>query len=246
MEKNTAIVVGVIIIVIAAAVGGWYAWSYYTFPSGQTEEPPPPPPKNKPPVAFFKGNTSGVVGDELVFDPNGTRDDDGYITTYDWDFGDGKTISANNDSKVNNTYLSPGEFTVNLTVRDNAGATDSFSKIVTIRQQDYIDTTQAVLLSRIGIDQINDTIPVDINPISLWINISFMGASTDGDAELEVIVYDPLGGIIGQDNKTTRIQQNNIDFYFDDPYVLIPGDYELIATCLKGTLYLNYRVEVRY
>ena len=85
---------------------------------------------------------------------------------------------------------------MNLTVRDNEGATDSYSQDVTIRPQDFEKSQSTVLLERIGINVINETFPIEIFVVSLQINVSFSGASSGGlsigEAELEVIIYDYL------------------------------------------------------
>ncbi len=65
----------------------------------------------------------------MVFDASGSFDPDGSIQSYVWDFGDGTTGVG---SIVVHTYESPGEYTVTLTVTDNAGMTYSSSQVVRI------------------------------------------------------------------------------------------------------------------
>ena len=250
MEKGIVILIAIII--IAAGSGSAVYLAFYLNPSdddgGKKQETPPE--TNKKPVAFFKGNNSGIVGHELNFDANGSSDSDGYIVSYKWDFGDGGEHFSVNSTLANHTYLTPGTFVVNLTVRDNQGASDYYSQHVTIKPQDYEKTQSTVLLERLGIDTVSENITIEIFVASLWINVSFMGASTAGlpigDAELEVIIYDPVGMIIANQTKQTRFRSVYMDFYFDDPEVLIPGEYNMEATCLSGALYLNYEIIVRY
>ncbi len=251
MNKNLTYVI--VIIIILAVVGGGIA--YYLLYFNQDKRSATGEPgnggDNRNPRAYFKANTTtAIVGHEISFDPNGSKDDDGYITTYIWDFGDGEIKQSSNSSVVNHTYLSPREYIVNLTVRDNDGATGSYSQKITVRPQDYDYSQTRILLKRLGISEENHTIPVDVFAISLWINITFIGAEMTfplGEAGLEVTITNPNGEIIGTDNKTTsRFQQANMDFYYDSPTVLIPGDYEMLAVCTNGGLYLNYNIEVRY
>jgi PKD repeat protein len=253
MEKNVMIVIIVVIILVLAGAG----YAVYTFyrESFESREKPKPEPEitNKKPVAFFKGNTSGIVGQELKFDANGSRDSDGYITSYKWNFGDGaentKSYTDPNSTKANHTYILPGTFTVNLTVRDNMGSTDSYSMKVKIRPQDYEKAESTILLDRLGLSNVNETIPIDIFVVSLWINVSFVGASMGtpiNEATLEITLTDPYGIVIANSTEQTRLRNVYIDFYFDDPDVLIKGDYDLTMTCLEGALILDYEIFVRY
>lgn len=64
-----------------------------------------------------------------AFDASESKDHDGAITRYPWNFGDGTNGSGMAGSK---TYSLPGTYTVTLTVRDNDGATHSTSKSVRV------------------------------------------------------------------------------------------------------------------
>ncbi len=87
------------------------------------------PSEGFPPIGTFNipGNTS--VNHSMVFDASGSFDPDGSIQSYVWDFGDGLTGVG---SIVVHTYESPGEYTVTLTVTDNAGMTYSSSQVVSV------------------------------------------------------------------------------------------------------------------
>ncbi len=50
-----------------------------------------------------------------------SRDDDGNIAHWQWDFGDGQSSAEQNPSHA---YAAPGHYNVTLTVTDNDGATD--------------------------------------------------------------------------------------------------------------------------
>jgi PKD repeat protein len=88
--------------------------------SSPPESPPPPPPPsdNKRPQADFDVDCRDL---RCSFDDK-SKDDDGSITTRQWDFGDGSTSSERNPS---HSYASAGDFSVTLTVTDNGGATDT-------------------------------------------------------------------------------------------------------------------------
>jgi large repetitive protein len=82
---------------------------------------------NSPPVASFSFSCSKFT---CSFDAAGSKDSDGVITSYAWDFGDGKTGSG---PAVSHTYKAPPDtYTVTLTVTDNGGATGAQSASVTV------------------------------------------------------------------------------------------------------------------
>ena len=58
-----------------------------------------------------------------------SSDSDGTVTGWSWNFGDAGTSTAQHPS---HSYASAGTYTVTLTVTDNAGATGSISKPVTV------------------------------------------------------------------------------------------------------------------
>lgn len=61
---------------------------------------------------------------DCTFDASASKDADGGITSYSWDFGDGSIGSGRN---VTYSYTLPGLYTVKLTTKDNNGATTTKS-----------------------------------------------------------------------------------------------------------------------
>jgi len=57
----------------------------------------------------------------------------GNITAYEWSFGDGSTTGWLSTSSRTHAYASPGTYTVELTVRDGDGNTDTSTRTVTVR-----------------------------------------------------------------------------------------------------------------
>jgi PKD repeat protein len=87
---------------------------------------------NQPPVAVAVADTMGGIEPLIVdFDGSSSSDPDGFITRYDWDFGDGTVLSDAN-ATVSYIYTTTGTFTVVLTVTDNQGATASTTLTITI------------------------------------------------------------------------------------------------------------------
>ena len=89
-------------------------------------------PDNQAPVADAGAARLALVGEPVVFDATRSRDPDGSILTYRWDFGD----DTGSDRVVTtHVYHQPGTYTVTLDVVDDSGkendsASDSFEIVV--------------------------------------------------------------------------------------------------------------------
>jgi PKD repeat protein len=85
----------------------------------------------QPPQAQFSFSPiTPKVGDEVVFDASASKDPDGQIVEYLWDFGDGSP--AESGPTVIHAYGSPGQYTVKLTVTDDQGLSASAEKTLTV------------------------------------------------------------------------------------------------------------------
>jgi PKD repeat protein len=76
---------------------------------------------NAPPIADA-GEDQLVTSSEVNFDGTRSRDPDGEIADYSWEFGDGTSGTGPNASHV---FKQPGVYDVQLTVTDNAGVRNS-------------------------------------------------------------------------------------------------------------------------
>ena len=85
---------------------------------------------NTPPVADLLAAPLGGPA-PLPVDFSGVLSSDpgGTVVGYGWDFGDGGTST---EAEPSHTYASPGNYTVTLTVTDNAGATDTASQVIDV------------------------------------------------------------------------------------------------------------------
>ena len=82
---------------------------------------------NAPPTASFLATCMAGV---CTFDASGATDADGTIASYEWTFGDGATLSQPSGSVTAVHVYRTGTFTVQLVVRDNAGASAMASTTV--------------------------------------------------------------------------------------------------------------------
>ena len=83
-----------------------------------------------PPVASFTYIPfAPFVGETVTFDASASDDSDGTIVSYDWDFGDNSTGFG---MVIDHVYAEFGTYTVNLTVTDNDGLTDSTTAQITV------------------------------------------------------------------------------------------------------------------
>jgi len=114
--------------ILANTQPGWSAGS--TPPAGVTGDLDPVP--NNPPRADAGGPYNGFVGIALQFDASGSSDSDGSIVRYDWDFDDGTPVDEDAGATPSHTYVTAGDFTVELTVHDDDGATDTATATVSI------------------------------------------------------------------------------------------------------------------
>jgi len=85
---------------------------------------------NTAPTANFTWSCSS--GNECAFDATGSSDADGSITSYSWDFGDGKTGAG---ATTTHKYSPPQSYTVTLLVTDDDGHSDSVSRTVSFSNQ---------------------------------------------------------------------------------------------------------------
>ncbi|WP_299800955.1 PKD domain-containing protein [uncultured Maribacter sp.] len=73
--------------------------------------------------------SSGTAPLTVEFSSSGSNDGDGFITLYEWDFGDGSTSTEMNPS---HTYANVGNYIITLTVTDNDGAENTDSVNITV------------------------------------------------------------------------------------------------------------------
>lgn len=89
---------------------------------------------NSSPVSFFSFDTPNCLGEPTQFH-NLSSTENGYITRWVWDYGDGSatdTIYFPNDPNVEHTYANGGIFEVTLNVLNSYGCENTWSTQVTV------------------------------------------------------------------------------------------------------------------
>ncbi len=117
---------------------------------------------NQAPNASFTRSING-----LTVNFNDTSTDDGTIVSRSWSFGDGSSSSQSNPS---HTYSSGGSYTVNLTVTDNGGLTDSTSQTFSLTAPNVAPTAS-------------------FNQSISNLTISFTSTSTDSDGTITAYAW---------------------------------------------------------
>ena len=84
---------------------------------------------NTAPVARAGGPYAAETGAAIRFDGSASSDPEEQALTYTWTFGDGQTATGATPS---HTYQDPGTYSVELTVRDTEGATNTASATATV------------------------------------------------------------------------------------------------------------------
>lgn len=127
--------------------------------------------KNQPPVASFVHSPENPVVDQVVvLNASPSYDPDGTIISYEWDLGDGCTRTG---MTITHSYISAGNYSVTLKVTDNEGATNTTTKIITVRE-----TTLSVSISTDKKEYAaGETMLINLtlaNPTDEWKNVKFL------------------------------------------------------------------------
>jgi PKD repeat protein len=134
---------------------------------------------NAPPRADFRFSPQNPDTNTIItFDASSSRDPDGTIVKYEWDFnGDGKFDETKTTPTTTRLFDRAGEWRVNLRVTDNRGATGAISKIVKVTEAP-VTIRRALLLPPSGSAAPGSTVRV---VITLRINQTMNGLGLDED-----------------------------------------------------------------
>lgn len=88
----------------------------------------------RPTASFSFSPGSPTPGDTVTFDAGPSGDPDGEIQSYEWDFTADGMVDATSE-QAETSYSEPGQYTVSLTVVDDAGATGTALQSITVEQK---------------------------------------------------------------------------------------------------------------
>jgi PKD repeat protein len=101
---------------------------------------------NESPLASFITSATTVMQNEIIhFDASESKDNDGRIVTYKWDFGDGSTATG---VTADHGYSVDGNYKVTLIVTDNDGISSSIFTEIVVKTE---NNTDLAIISGIGI-----------------------------------------------------------------------------------------------
>ena len=135
---------------------------------------PPPPPLNIPPVASFEFTASGLNVNFL----DTSTDPDGFIVSWEWNFGDGSGSTEQNPS---HTYDTANTYIVTLTVTDDDGDTGSAVHFIVVQPGPggtFGDFTEVTPL---------DSLFITPQGEDFWV-ITTAPADYDNDGDLDIAV----------------------------------------------------------
>ena len=82
------------------------------------------------PIASFTYSPENIdIYQVITFNASSSYDIDGFITNYEWEFGDGTNGTG---ELITHSYPAVGDYIVNLTVTDNDGATNTSMERITV------------------------------------------------------------------------------------------------------------------
>jgi PKD repeat protein len=117
---------------------------------------------NQVPVGSFIATSNGLT---VTFNASASRDPDGTILGYQWNFGDGTTVLNTTSATVTHVFANSGTFMVNLIVLDSQGTVSSVvSQNITIAPIPLVNQAPTARFTAANVDTtaaVNATISTD-------------------------------------------------------------------------------------
>jgi len=179
-----------------------------------------------PPIAQFTFSpVKPQVGVIVFFDGSASRDPDGFITSYFWSFGDNSTQFGG--SFAQHTYFAAANYTITLTVADNAGLTGTASAKIAVQPRLQHDVAVTGVFPNFNTAIQSQTVGVTVNLADYGLNnetvtVSIFFNSTQVATRTNVPVL--LNNFYG----------NQVFIQFDTSSIP-PGTYTVSATVFLAT-----------
>ena len=159
-------------LIVAGALG-------FSYLSGCSQPVEPIKQNQKPIASFIASPKSGTAPLNVSFDGGNSRDPDGTISKYIWEFGDGNTDSTTG-AQVNYNYTNAGNYASKLSVRDNQGMNSD-------KALENIVVDSAVIVNQKPVAQFTTT-PTSGN-VPLTVNFNGNG-SYDSDGTISKYIWE--------------------------------------------------------
>ena len=157
---------------------------------------------NAPPVANAGDDVTGTSGVAVELDGSASRDPDGSVTVWRWEFGDGTEARG---AQVSHAWAVPGTYLVRLTVTDNRGAEASDLALAAI---DVVPSGNRPPVADAGADQV----------VQAGEEVVLSGAgSDDADGEIVGFAWD-----LGDGGVATGVEARHV--------YAAPGSYRVTLT----------------
>jgi len=179
---------------------------------------------DEPPRAdFYATPQPATTGQPVFFNASPSIDPDGYITSYDWSFGDGFIGFGEFPTHV---YNGPGNYTVTLTVTDNAGLTASAGHSITVIQP---------IMHDVGIVNIYTSPSVAVSGQPVLVNVGLVNLGQQPET-VDLTVYEDSQ--VATTVNGISIPVTQYPYYFGalwDTSGVAPGNYTISATIFLST-----------
>ena len=91
--------------------------------------------ENLAPISNAGGPYFSIINQDIIFDGSNSKDYDGYIIEYLWDFGDLTNVSTD-EIIISHSYSEIGNYSITLTVRDNNGSSSISTTYANVTSED--------------------------------------------------------------------------------------------------------------
>lgn len=192
-------------------------------------------------------NNATIENPEITFNASGSRDPDGEIANYHYDYGEGNFSDLGEDT-TQRTYTVAGFFTTGLTVDDNDGDESSTTESLTInyqyrRTEQIIDSTTGASGAQEHFFPVSEYHP-DTALIQLNITAPDLGSPptanlTVYNAENEEVDRQSEQNIQGNTTLTIRLDKQDFDNF---GY----GEWKVVVECENGSYTYDLLIQVEY
>lgn len=200
-------------------------------------------PDNEPPEAQLSVNKDVTWTNERVqFDGSQSSDEDGNITEWRFDFGDGTQVTVTEEDQadsVDHQYQHGGEFVATLTVRDDGGDqvgekvdTDTVDLAVNERQEIVAQVIYAAPTNESETATYTTPVGVYEGVDRFELEVTAASSIPAGASEIDVRLVDPGGETVEEGTVTVNAGENetlNLDGIITEA-----GTYEVIVEAESG------------